>query len=103
MTEGDGLAAQALARVEQDAAGLLRIRGKVRRLPPEVRALAVYALRGRRVVATTKHGRVYPGQLIEVAETTDGNVSHVALIADGRGFPVALSLATVDELREVDQ
>lgn len=101
MTAGEGLAAKALARVVQDDAGRLYIRGTVRRLAPEVRALAVYALQGRRVTALTKWGRTYTGVLLAVAETTDGNVSHVAMIETGRGFPVALSLATIDELRQV--
>lgn len=103
MTAGGGLAALALARVEQDDAGRLAIRGKVRRLAPEVRALAVYALQDREVTAVTKFGRRYDGRLVAVAETTDGNVSHVAVIDTGRGLPIALSLATIDRLAEVDR
>lgn len=99
--DGPDLAALALARVERDDAGRLRVRGKLRRMPPNVRALAAYTLHLRRVDAVTKYGRRYTGQLIAIAETTDGNVSHVAVIDDGAGFPIALSLATIDTLAEV--
>jgi hypothetical protein len=97
----DGLAARALARVGTDDAGRLHVRGKLRNVDHTVRPLVAYAFRGLPVRLVDKWARTYTGRVVAVAETTDGNVSHVLVLDRGPGLPLALSLATIEQLEEM--
>jgi hypothetical protein len=83
-----------------DGAGRLRTRGVFRRLEPELRAEVARQLVGRTVVVVTKYDRDYRGDVITVAQTTDGNVSHVLIVKEPGYWPMALSLATIDSIAE---
>lgn len=84
-------------------AGLLRTRRKLRRVDPDVRRYVAARFEGRRVEILDRNGRTYAGTVLVVSVTTSGAFSEaVTLRYDDDGlWPVSLSLATVDAIREL--
>lgn len=96
------IAGEAVTAHLERVGGMLRVKGKLRRIPPALRPYVAESLKGQTVQVLDRHGRTYLGLLVVVARTTDGNVSHtLTLDPGGNLWPVALSLATIDELTEV--
>jgi hypothetical protein len=84
-------------------AGLPRTRRKLRRVDTGLRPYVAQAFVGRHVELTDRHGRSYRGRVVVVSVTTSGAFTHALTLEyeEAGLWPVTLSLATVDEIRQV--
>lgn len=94
-------ASELIASKLETVGPLLRTRGIFRRLPVELRADVARQFTGLTVAVVTKYDRDYRGDVITVASTTDGNVSHVLVVKEPGYWPIALSLATIDSIAQI--